>query len=198
MIKRSTWIVLAVFVVALAAAIVIQRQAPETGQEEALPTAVVQPNLLPVGLSDIRGLRLEQTATGQVVELALDESGTWQLLQPPEGEADATLVENSLTTLTNLRVQTALESAVDLAIFGLVQPAYRLRLETAAGETLNLLVGDQTPTANGYYVRLDGALPQVVNKFSLDSFLKLLDEPPLLPTPTPEAEVIEEDAAPSP
>jgi hypothetical protein len=197
MIKRTTWIVVAVFLAVLGAAVYIQRQplAPETALTEAAPTAAAPlANLLPVTMSEISGLRLEETATGDAVELRLDEQGAWQLLEPPEGPADASEVESFLSTLTNLRVQTSLEAAPDLSVFGLAAPAYRLSVETAGGETLTVLVGDQTPTASGYYVRVDGNLPQVVNKFSLDSFLRILAEPPELeeiegegePTPVPD------------
>jgi hypothetical protein len=197
MIRRSTWIVLAVFVVVLAAAVLIERSQPAADEAEATPVAT-EANLLPVTFSEISGLRLEETATGQVVELALDEEGTWQLSQPQPGPADSTEVESSLSALTTLRVQTSLEPAASLAIFGLAEPAYRLSLETAEGETLTLLVGDQTPTASGYYVQVNDGPPQVVSKFSLDSFLRMLVEPPFQPTPTPEVEETEGAGTPTP
>jgi hypothetical protein len=142
-------------------------------------------------MSEISGLRLEETFTGDAVELKLDEQGAWQLLEPPEGPADPTEVESFLSTLTSLRAQTSLEPAASLAIFGLAEPAYRLSMETTGGERLTVLVGDQTPTASGYYVRVNDDPPQVVNKFSLDSFLRkppvsldsflrILVEPPVL------------------
>lgn len=197
MIRRTTWIVLAVFLAVLAAAIYIQRQPPEP--EDAQATAVVtQPNLLPVTYSEISSLRLEETATGEAVELALDEEGVWQLLEPPAGLADPTEVESILTTLTTLRVQTSLEPAASLAIFGLAQPAYRLSLTTTAGEEVVLLVGDITPTSSGYYVQVNEQPPQVVSKFSLDSFLGILDEPPAQPTPTPGPEELQGEGTPTP
>jgi hypothetical protein len=177
MIKRTTWIVVAVFLAVLAAAVYLEQRPPA---EEAAPTAAAAlANLLPVTTSEISGLRLEETFTGDAVELKLDEQGAWQLLEPPEGPADPTEVESFLGTLTSLRVQTSLEPAASLAIFGLAEPAYRLSLETTAGERLTVLVGDQTPTASGYYVRVNDDPPQVVNKFSLDSFLRILVEPPV-------------------
>ena len=186
MIKRTTWIVVAVFLAVLAAAVYLEQRPPVP---EAAPTAAAPlANLLPVTMSEISGLRLEETATGAAVELKLDEQGAWQLLEPPEGPADASEVESSLSTLTNLVAQTSLEPAASLAIFGLAAPAYRLSLETTGGERLTVLVGDQTPTASGYYVRVNDDPPQVVSKLSLDSFLRILVEPPVAPTPTPETE----------
>jgi hypothetical protein len=191
MIRRTTWIVIAVFLAVLAAAVYIQRQPPDQDQAEVTP-AVTQTNLLLVTNSEISGLRLEETISGEVVELALDEEGSWQFLEPELGPADSTQVESSLTTLTTLRVQTSLEPAASLAIFGLAEPAYRLMLTTTSGQELTLLIGDQTPTSSGYYVQLDDEPPQVVSKFSLDSILKILVEPPVEPTPTPEVESTEE------
>ena len=196
MIRRTTWIVIVVFLVVLAAAVYLEQRPPA---EEAAPTApAALPNLLPVSMSEISGLRLEETATGAAVELKLDEQGAWQLLEPPEGPADPAEVENSLTTLTNLVAQTSLEPAANLAIFGLAEPAYRLSIETTGGERLTVLVGDQTPTASGYYVQVNDDPPQVVSKFSLDSFLRILVEPPVLPTPTAEVEEIEGEGEPTP
>lgn len=189
MIKRTTWIVVAVFLAALAAAVYLEQRPPAP---EAAPTAAAAlPNLLPVTMSEISGLRLEETFTGEAVELRLDEQGAWQLLEPADGPADPTEVESFLGTLTSLVAQTSLEPAASLAIFGLAEPAYRLSLEITAGERLTVLVGDQTPTASGYYVRVNDDPPQVVNKFSLDSFLRILVEPPVL-------EEIEGQAEPSP
>jgi hypothetical protein len=192
MIKRSTWIVIAVFLAVLGAAVYLeQRPAAPEAAPEAMPTAAAAlPNLLTVTMSEISGLRLEETATGEAVELRLDETGAWQLLEPSEGPADPSEVESFLSTLTSLRVQTSLDPAASLAIFGLSEPAYRLSVETTGGERLTVLVGDQTPTASGYYVRVDGNPPQVVNKFSLDSFLRILVEPPV-------AEEIEGEGEPS-
>ena len=180
MIKRSTWIVIAVFLAVLGAAVYLEQRppAPEAAPEAVPTAAAVLPNLLPVTMSEISGLRLEETATGETVELKLDEQGAWQLLEPSVGLADPGEVESSLSTLTTLRVQTSLEPAASLAIFGLAAPAFRLSLETASGERLTMLVGDQTPTASGYYVQVNDDPPQVVSKFSLDSFLRILAEPP--------------------
>jgi hypothetical protein len=197
MIRRTTWIVVAVFLAVLAAAVYIQKQPPEPEDAGATPV-VTQPNLLPVTYSEISGLRLEETATGKVVELALDEGGVWQLLEPPAGPADSSEVENILTTLTTLRVQTSLDPAASLAIFGLAEPAYRLKLATTAGEELVLLVGDITPTSSGYYVQVNDQPPQVVSKFSLDSFLGILDEPPAQPTPTLGLEELQGEGTPTP
>jgi hypothetical protein len=195
MIRRTTWIVVAVFLAVLAAAVFIERRQPGTEEAEVTPVAT-QTNLLPVTISEISGLRLEETVTGDVVELALDEEGVWQLLEPQPGPADSTQVESSLSTLTTLRVQTSLEPAASLAIFGLAEPAYRLTLRTTTGEKLTLLVGDQTPTSSGYYVQLNEEVPQVVSKYSLDSFLRILVEPPVQPTPTPQGEEIEGEGTP--
>ena len=197
MIRRTTWVVVAVFLAVLAAAIYIQRQPAEPEDAGATPV-VTQPNLLPLTFSEISSLRLEETVTGKVVELAVDEGGVWQLLEPSAGPADPSEVENILTTLTTLRVQTSLEPAASLAIFGLAEPAYHLTLTSTAGEDVVLLVGDITPTSSGYYVQVNDQPPQVVSKFSLDSFLGILDEPPVQPTPTSWVEELEGEGTPTP
>jgi hypothetical protein len=46
-------------------------------------------------------------------------------------------------------------------------------------------VGKLTPIQNGYYTKVDDGPVTVVNNYSLDAFLKMLDHPPVLETPTP-------------
>ena len=64
--------------------------------------------------------------------------------------------------------------------------AWEAWFEDEDGKTYVMLVGMETPTQTGYYIQLDNGAIQVVAKFSLDTLLSLVDEPPILATPTPE------------
>jgi hypothetical protein len=192
MIKRNTWILLAVFIVLLGAVVILQR----SGQLEAQPDATEQATTTPQVMlfpdvqtvESIRSLKIE-SLQGEGIGFERDASGAWALTEPisdtVQAPVDSTQLDGTLGALPGLSVVSALETTLDLNVIGLEAPAYTLSLELADSNRHVLLVGSATPTGTGYYVRLDGAPPVVVNKFSVDSILELVKTPPLLPTPTP-------------
>jgi hypothetical protein len=185
MIRRSTWLLVAVFVVVLGGAVYWQQRPAASPENEATPIPATQP-LFPVTSEELTGLQVQETTGGAVI-LERDADGLWELVQPAGAETDQAEVETKLGQLTSLRIKTSLEPAADLSIFGLDSPAYRVSLRTTDGQEYGLAVGDLTPTGDGYYVQLNGNPPQVVNKINIESFLGILDEPPILLNPEPEA-----------
>jgi hypothetical protein len=183
MIRRSTWILVGVFALVLLGAVYWQQRAQAPGEAETTPVPT-QAALFPLTLEEISRLRVEGS-TGEVV-LEQEAGGSWQLAEPAGEGTDPDQVEARLTQLTSMRVRTDLEPAADLSIFGLDSPGYRVSLITSTGQEYQLAIGDVTPTGDGYYVQMNENPPQVVNKNSIDTFLGILSEPPVAPTPTPE------------
>lgn len=186
MIKRPTWILLALFAVVLAGAFIFQRTRDET-DIEATPTAELQA-LLDVSSDAIASLKIED-AQGRAVALGRDEAGLWTVTEPEAGETDLAQAESAVSQLVALRPMTRLEAASNLSAFGLLKPSHTITLVMNGGEKYVILVGDVTPTNNGYYVRLNENPPEVVNKYSLDAVIRMIEEPPYQPTATPELEV---------
>ena len=54
------------------------------------------------------------------------------------------------------------------------------------GQKITINVGKAAGAGTGYYVLTDARVVYIVNKFSLDSLIGMLDLPPVMPTPTPE------------
>ena len=185
MIRRSTWSLLALFVIVLGAGIFYQSKADEREAALATPTTAAQSILLEIDESAIASIKIEDGAGKQFV-LGRDEEGLWKITEPAGGETDVAQAESGVSQLVGLRVMSRLEAAADLAIFGLNKSAYTITINMNGGQQHVISVGDITPTQNGYYVRLNGNAPQVVNKYSLDAFLQMLEQPPFQPTPTPE------------
>jgi hypothetical protein len=185
MIRRSTWYLVAVFVVVLGGAVYWQQRPPASPENEATPIPAAQP-LIPLTAEELTRLQVQETSGGVVI-LEREADGMWELVQPTGMATDPAQVETKLGQLTSLRIKTSLEPAADLSIFGLDSPAYRVSLSTTAGQEYGLAIGDLTPTGDGYYVQLNGNPPQVVNKISMESFLGILDEPPILLNLEPEA-----------
>ena len=178
---------MAVFLLVLAGAVYWQQQAQAPAEADGTP-APAQAPLFPLTLEEISGLRVEGAA-GEALLLEQGPEGLWHLGDPPGGAANPAQVDSRLVQLASMRVRTNLEPATDLSIFGLDSPDYRVIVFTSAGQQYHLAIGDLTPTGDGYYVQMNENPPQVVNKNNIDTFLGILSDPPVAPTPeTPGAD----------
>lgn len=184
MIKRSTWVFLAVFVVLLGAAVYWQRNGKSSSAEAtSTPQAVF---LSGVESQLLSTLKIE-SAQGQTVALKRDESGTWMLTEPQAGPADPGPVEANVSQLLTMRVITSLEAGSPLGDLGLTQPQYTITLGLSDGSQKIVRVGKETPTGSGYYAQIDGGPVQVVTKFAMEQVVGMAANPPLPPTPTGQA-----------
>jgi hypothetical protein len=183
MIKRNTLILLGIFVVLLIFAIFYQKM-PKNAAGTVTPTPGEVAFFSNLAEKSITSLRIEDT-TGKAVVLGRDSAGMWAVTEPKGGPTDVTQAETAVTQLLSLRSISSLDPAADLGIFGLGKPSYTVTI-TAGSEKIVLLIGDVTPTQNGYYVRLNQNPPDIVNKDSIDALLGLWSNPPFQATPTPE------------
>lgn len=191
MIRRSTWITLAIFGLVLAAAVVIQ-QTQQRQAAQATPTAGLD-FLFEVEGSDIIALRIT-SADGDVVAVQRDEEGEWTLSEPENAPADQDRVGSAITQAESLRVLSTLEEEPEAVAIGLEPPQYTITITLGDGQRQTALVGNETPTGSGYYARRQEGALRVVNKSSMDLVLEMLAEPPVPATAearTPEAEVTE-------
>ncbi|MGA3211938.1 MAG: DUF4340 domain-containing protein [Terriglobales bacterium] len=84
--------------------------------------------------------------------------GTWRITAPKAFRADQRAVSATVATLTSLFSQRLVEAsakATDLGPYGLSDPPLEVDV-SAKGKTYKLLIGDNTPTNNGAYARLEG------------------------------------------
>ena len=187
MIRRSTWILLAIFAVVLGGAILWSRSTSASGSTagaEATPT--LEP-LWSIPTTDILGLRVEDLETGAIVELRRgDEQTPWRMVEPEETPADASRVEWAVTALVSPRPQATLPLPDDLEPFGLAEPSLRVTVYMAGEVARGFDVGRVSPTGGVYYVTVPGRAEIVMlNEYSLSDVLSLLDELPYAPTATP-------------
>jgi hypothetical protein len=131
-----------------------------------------------------------ESAEGGLVEVRRENGQEqWILVEPPhEEDTDSQQVQTMVDQLVALRESSALEAAPSLDVTGLESPAYTITLTLEDGTDEKLYIGDETITGSTYYVRVEGGSPQVVNQYSVDAAIGMLDTLPLLPTPTAESE----------
>ena len=175
--KRSTVVVLVVFLVLVGLMLYLNQKEPAT--EEADTTTPPAPVVflfsdsdgLPTSI-DIKGKTDEQQTI-----LARNEAGVWVLTKPIASEADQASAEEAASQVTSLRIESRLEVAPEAA--GLVQPAYTLTVETTSGTTKTVRIGDLTPTGVGYYALINGSDETIIiSRTGLDALLTLLESPP--------------------
>ncbi len=187
MIRRNTWIVLGIFAILLAGAWLYQRS--QNGEvAQATPTAGVS-LLFEPGERTITALRISNNE-GTSVAMTLDPAGVWELAEPGGEPADENRVQSAVSQAGQLRILAPVESAIDRGTIGLDPAQYTVEVTYSDGVEAKAYFGDETPTASGYYAYLqDNQRLQVVNKFSVDSLLALLTDPPIaVPTSLPTLE----------
>ncbi len=185
MIRRSTWALVAVFVLLLAGTLVYQRYQDQQPKAEATSTPDPNGKLFTIDEKTIVSLRIE--GAGKAVQIGRDSSGLWTVTEPKGGPTDAGKVESAMSQLVDLGIIATLNPTTDLNVYGLGKAAYIITVGLNDGTKDVANVGSLTPTSSGYYVRLNDQTPKVVSKFSLDALLGLLENPPFQDTPTPAA-----------
>lgn len=185
MIRRTTWIMLLIFVVVLAGALVWNRQTKAADTTEATP---VPETLWSFDEAQIEGLRVEDLKGDNAVEVHRDPTVGWKLTRPVEEPADAGRVEQAVTWLRSPVVSRVLKGEQDLGPFGLADPSTRVTLLMTDGATESFDVGAPTGIAGKTYIRASGGEDiQVISGYSLEDVTGLLDDPPVIP-PTPTLE----------
>jgi len=186
MLRKNTLILVGVFAILVTATLLIQRNRvlnPIIPESNA-PTVPPPTFLFEFPGESVVGVLIEGQ-DGQVIELQKDADGTWLLVQPPtlpEG-TNQTSISSAISQLGTVRVLNELANPPGLEVIGLDQPKYTLTFTLVSGETTQVQIGNPSPTDIGYYVRVDGAAPKLVDKFLFDQLTGFLTIPPLLPTP---------------
>ena len=86
------------------------------------------------------------------VDLARNDSGTWQITAPKPLAADQDAVSSLLSLLSPLNSDRLIEEkASDLSKYGLAAPSLEVDLTLKDNKTQKLLIGDQTPSGSNYY-----------------------------------------------
>jgi hypothetical protein len=187
MVRRSTLIVLLIFVVLVGFAILFQRNQANKAANVATATSTVAPvYLFNLGDAQVDDIKISDN-TGKNIDLYRDQlTSKWAITNLPADQADSAKIDNISSQLRSMQIQETITQTVPLASIGLDSPAYTLTLTTSAGALFTTYVGIQTAIGSGYYVRDANGKIAIIDKTPLDSILQLLESPPLLPTATPE------------
>jgi hypothetical protein len=183
MVRRSTWIALAL-ALALAGALAYMNREQQAVREQAQSFPTLPSHIV---FEDAQGAfnRISiRAATGGVVTLALNMQNLWEIAQPVQGAAEQAYIEAAEAEIGSMRYTDELQGAAP-ADLGLAPPAYVVTISMKDGREHRLEIGDQTPSETGYYARIDGDRILTLNVSSIESLLLLFANPPYRETPTP-------------
>ncbi len=153
-----------------------------TKANEGKPAPDAPPDILKIPDDQVTGIEIKKGA--DLTSLKKSDAG-WQITAPQALNADQDAVKSMVTTIAGLKSDRLIEEkAGDLATYGLTSPAMEVTVAAKDGKKHRLLVGDETPTSSGYFVKLDGD-PRVFtvasyNKSSVDKTWKDLRDKRLL------------------
>jgi hypothetical protein len=185
MIKRSTWVVVALFAILLSAVLLLQRT-DDDASEQALPTVGEnQRSLFSLGERYIVGVQLV-ASDGRIGSYERNDAGVWTMVEPQVTEVESTKMDEFVTSITGLRTLAQMDPGISLMDVGLNPPRFTLKLTLDDGQTRAAYIGNLTPTGSGYYIQSEEAFVVIVGNSNVDPVLEILDNPPFLPTITPE------------
>ena len=182
MIKRPTWIVLILLVLALGGYFFLRSHPQKSGTPT--PTAAGSTFLLPANGPKLRSIRINDQQNN-VSLIERDSSGNWNVILPTRAPADQGAAEAAETQVGALSIVTKLATTPAQTAMGLDTPADVIKLVYQDGTQHTIEVGSKTPTGSGYYVRFDGKSLYVISMDGIDPLLQMLSSPPYVPTATP-------------
>lgn len=185
MIRRQTWIILGLFLLLLASTLFWQQTKLKKASEETpvIATQEKEETLFDPSSAPISYLMLQRVEDGTTIEFQ-KQSGQWTMLKP-KAEAEITTIESAVSSLFSATIIAKPSEATDLAVLGLQPPVYRMLVSLESGKKITINIGKSAGTGTGYYVLTDTRVVYLVNKYSLDALIRLLDVPPIMPSPTP-------------
>jgi hypothetical protein len=185
MIRKSTWIVVLIFAVLLAAVLLWQRSQDQKAAQ-ATPTALeaAERQYLFDLAGEVSSLRVERVGE-KSIELQRDGSGQWTLAGSPDTAIDTAAMDGIVGQIAALPLVSTLQNIPELQDLGLDPPSYRILVVMQDGSQSVASVGKATPTGSGFYVLTSDRGVYIANEFSLQPLLDLVDNPPLLIAPYP-------------
>src|SRR5262249_53546925 len=124
--------------------------------ETTTASADTPPKILTLNESDISKINLKKKGADELA-LAKNNSGKWQITSPKPLETDSSAVSGVVATLSSLSSDRVVEEkASNLKPYGLSDPALEADITEKDNKSQKLLIGDDTPTGNAVYAKLDG------------------------------------------
>ncbi|MGC2639114.1 MAG: DUF4340 domain-containing protein [Acidobacteriaceae bacterium] len=146
-------------------------------QPNPTPASPALPAILKIDAKDVTGITLQQKGQPPIV-LVPSGSTAWKITEPASYRANAESTEQILSALGNLVPQRVVdEKPANLATYGLSDPDVTVAIAEKNNQSIHLLLGDKTPTADNIYAMVSGN-PRVytVEQWVDSTFAKSLND----------------------
>jgi len=187
--SKTTLALVAVALALVALVLLVERPEGSPRVMNVTPYPTTLPAVVALEEGTVRRLTLTRIADGATVVLVRDDAGDWQVAEPVQGPADAWTLGTVLGTLTNLQPERRLEpGSIGLSEVGLDPAQVVLEAELADGSVVRLAMGAENPQGTAQYAQVEGdAAIYLISRGLYMQAEEMFAEPPLQPTPTPEA-----------
>lgn len=171
MIKKSTWIIIIVFLILVVALLLIEKYpvGPFLGD----PTPTPQPAIIE-SIDFTQVMKIQISGDTGTVELE-KTGGTWFVIGKSAAEASQEKVGELIDILEKLDSKASLDPETPMDSLGLTNPNQVINLETGNGAVYSVSIGSETPTGSGYYAQLNGGTPQIISTYAGASLARFSD-----------------------
>jgi len=173
MIRRSTWVTIAVLIVLLGITWYFEWSPSGKSRNAGTPTPTLIPQIIKENQTDVSVIELT-TSTGEVISLSKNPDNTWSFPPSSNKRVDQGKAQELLSDIYFLTPLTTLDSSAALDAYGLLNPTQVLKVQVMNGSPYVIKLGSLTPTQSGYYIQVNSNPVVIVSKTSLESIFDLL------------------------
>lgn len=179
MIRKPTWIILAVFALVLLVYLYFD-VARKTNDIAGTPTPAVNLPALPAGsLSNVSSI-VYKDGSKVILSLKKNMDGNWMFSSDSDAVLNQARIDELLSNLESLKVQSVLPAPSNPKELGLSPAKTEIDLINSNQEIVTILVGDQTPTGSGYYFQVNNTNTVIVGKGGWETIADLLTKDNLI------------------
>jgi len=137
-------------------------------------------------INGVDQLEITRRADGLTAVFIRDEAGEWTRTVPTTTLVISQTLNTQVTGLINTQsTQRIAADANPLSVYGLESPAYEIAMTVTRSDgkrvRYTLLVGNEVPTGNNFYIQRKGdGRVHVVPSGSIQNMINLLETPPLV------------------
>jgi hypothetical protein len=182
--KLGRLLIAAVLLAGLAGAVFWSNKKTKADADK--PATETTPKVVTLPEDDIRQLVIKRRS-GESTSLKRDDAGKWDITAPKALPGDKFAIDAVTNALANLSSDRMVDDKVadsDLASYGLAPAVVELDATLKNGKTTKLLIGEENPTGNDVYAKVEGD-PRLfttlsANKGNLDKTYRDLQDRHLL------------------
>jgi hypothetical protein len=173
MIRKSTGIILATFIVLLIISFFLNQtwNSQETYKTpSSTPFELALPADIFAGLSAISF----KNSIGDMLIITKKMDGKWFLSSEPRSEVSSAKIVELITNLESLEIFSKLNSSSNVSELGLSPADQEIILKNSKRNPAVISIGNLTPTGSGYYLEVDYGDPVIIRRGSMETILGLL------------------------